>query len=148
MVEQVAKAVASKRIFYIQKLIKTFITDALFLSFKATNPQIIQHEPYYRLLIFLIGLSPPPNSAGSTVLNPLDLLLSLLLGLLTGLCSSITSTISSSGGSGRLVLRSSTIIVSLLVRLGLLTLSTSAVSVCETREWERERERECDLDRS
>src|ERR1700733_15180581 len=137
MVEQVAKAVASKRILYIQKLIKTFITDALFLSFKATNPQIIQHEPHYRLLIFLIGLSPPPNSAGSTVLNPLDLLLSLLLGLLTGLCSSITSTISSSGGgAGRLVLRSSTIIVSLLVRLGLLTLSTSAVSVREARERE------------
>jgi hypothetical protein len=117
-------------------------------SFKVSHksPNIIQHEPHYRLLTFLIGLSPPPSSAGSTVLNPLVLLLSLLLGLLTGLCSSITSTISSSGGgAGRLVLRSSTIIVSLLVRLGLLTLTTSAVSVRETREWagERDLDREC-----
>jgi len=115
-------------------------------SFKVSHksPNIVQRKLHYRLLTFLIGLSPPPNSAGSTVLKPLVLLLSLLLGLLTGLCSSITSTMSSSGGGAcRLVLRSSTIIVSLLVRLGLLTLTTSAVSVRETREWAGER----DLDR-
>jgi hypothetical protein len=90
-------------------------------------PEIAQSESQhdqqrpYRLLTFLMGRSPPPNSAGSTVLKPLVRLLSLLLGLLTGLCSSMTSTMSSSsgGGGGWLVLRSSTTIVSLTLRFGL-----------------------------
>lgn len=75
-------------------------------------------------LTFRIGLPPPPNSAGSTVRNPLDRLLALLGGGL-GLCSSITSTISSMGssgsGSGGLLTRrvSSTTTLSLCRRGGL-----------------------------
>lgn len=50
---------------------------------------------YHRLSTFRLGAFPPPNSAGSTVLNPLL----RLVGRLSGECSSITSTISSSSSS-------------------------------------------------
>lgn len=54
--------------------------------------------PVHRRPNFLVGPLPPPNSAGSTVLNPLRPL-GFLAGR-SGECSSITSTISSSlGGS-------------------------------------------------
>ena len=78
------------------------------------------------LLTFLMGLPPPPNSAGSTVLYPP--LSRLLLCLLGGLCSSMTSTISSSGCVGaldRLVVSSTTILSLRLLSGGLLTSATS-----------------------
>lgn len=81
-------------------------------------------EPHHRL-IDLLGRSPPPNSAGSTVLNPL---VRLLFGLRGGECSSITSTISSSLSIGAVRLVSSTTIVSRLDLGGVLLRSTSITS--------------------